>query len=88
MGVQLNIKDQKVVTAARELAKDLGKSVTDTIGEAIEEKRQRTAAERERVFQEAMKIIEQAAAMWPERTRGMTARELVNELYDENGLPK
>ena len=88
MGVQLNIKDEAVVTAARNLAKDLGKSVTDTIGEAIEEKRQRTEAQREKLFQEVMSLLDRAAALWPERTRGMSARDLVNELYDENGLPK
>ena len=88
MGVQLNIKDQAVVTAARSLAKELGKSVTDTIGEAIEEKRQRTDMERENRFREAMKLLDRTAAMWPERTRDMTARELIDDLYDENGLPK
>ena len=88
MGVQLNIKDEAVVAAARNLARELGKSVTDTIGEAIEEKRQRTEAQREKQYQEVMKLLARTGEMWPERTRGMTARELIDELYDENGLPK
>lgn len=87
MGVQLNIKDRETAELARDLARDLGKSVTLTIREALQEKRQRREddiAERVRI---GMEIAERASKLWHPRTKGMTSEQLIDELYDERGLP-
>ena len=87
MGVQLNIKDRETAELARDLARDLGKSVTLTIREALQEKRQRREddiAERVRI---GMEIAERASKLWHPRTKGMTSEQLIDEFYDERGLP-
>lgn len=43
MGVQLNIKDEETVRLARELAAELGESVTQAVRIALQERRARTA---------------------------------------------
>jgi antitoxin VapB len=48
MGVQLNIKDEETVRLARELAAELGESVTQAVRIALQERRARTAPPRQR----------------------------------------
>lgn len=87
MGVQLNIKDAETAELARDLARELGKSVTLTIREALQEKRQRredAIAEKIRV---GMEIAERASKLWDPRTAGMTSEQLIDELYDDRGMP-
>ena len=87
MGVQLNIKDAKTVELARDLARQLGKTVTDTIREALVEKRRRREEEREEYIRIGMEIARDASKHWLPHAAGMTSKEIMDALYDENGLP-
>ena len=87
MGVQLNIKDAGTVELARELAQALGKTVTETVRLALEEKRRRREEEIAEKVRIGMEIAERASRLWHPRTAGMTAKQLMDELYDERGLP-
>jgi antitoxin VapB len=90
----LNIKNPNVEADIRKLAELTGESLTTAIREAVREKLARLeqqAGRREtleehlaaiRPLQEALK----AQQLRPEDKR--TARELIDELYDEHGLPK
>jgi hypothetical protein len=33
-------------------------------------------------------ILERARGLWPPEDRGRTSKEIMDELYDEHGLPK
>ncbi len=89
MGVQLNIKDAETVRLARELAEATGQPVTQAIrvrpwsascngssgrtpGTARKGKRDRSGVPRR----------------MPEDRHGKTSREIMDEMYDEDGLPK
>jgi antitoxin VapB len=89
----LNIKKPTAEAAIRELAAHTGQSLTDAVELAVVEKLNRIKSakpaqtaeellERLRPIQEAFA----AARMASGDTR--TARELMDELYDEHGLPK
>lgn len=87
MGVQLNIKDARAAELARDLAQQLGKSVTEVVREALEEKKQRREDEIERTVADVLRIVEEAKPHWNPATRHMTSKELMDAIYDENGLP-
>ena len=89
----LNIKKPSTEAAIRELAAYTGQSLTDAVEQAVIEKLQAVKAaqepdtlekmlERLRPHQDALK----AQQIDPNDKR--TARELIDELYDEHGLPK
>jgi antitoxin VapB len=89
----LNIKKPSTEAAIRELAAYTGQSLTDAVEQAVIEKLQAVKAaqepdtlekmlERLRPLQDALK----AQQIDPNDKR--TARELIDELYDEHGLPK
>ncbi len=87
MGVQLNIKDAETVRLARSLADSTGRSVTETIREAL----QKAIAEREQEVERRMSEIREAVAefrkVMPEEWRGKTSKEIMDAIYDEDGLP-
>jgi antitoxin VapB len=87
MGVQLNIKDARAAELARGLAKQLGKSVTEVVREALEEKHERREAEIRRRIQAVLAITDGLKDRWDPETRHMTSKELMDSIYDENGLP-
>lgn len=87
MGVQLNIKDAVTAELARDLANELGKSVTETVREALEEKRRRREDEIAETVRATMAIAREARDHWHPSTAGMTSKELMDELYDDSGLP-
>ena len=92
MGVQLNIKDTETVELARNLAEALGKSVTSTIREALEEKAQRRAEARAAEIAENLAAVREISASFranmPAEWHGKTSKEIMDEIYDEDGLPK
>ena len=88
MGAQLNIKDAETVRLAKELAGELGKSVTDTIREALEEKVLQRAAKRQATIDAINKIVDDFQRNMPEEWRGRTSKEIMDAIYDEHGLPK
>jgi hypothetical protein len=87
MGVQLNIKDERTVALARKLADDLHKSVTETIREALEEKQRRRTEEIEAKVRDIMAIAKGARDRWGAEFDGLTSKEIMDRIYDENGLP-
>lgn len=89
----LNIKSAKAEKAIRDLAAETGESLTEAVEKAAVERLQRvrrtakparTAAE----FLAAIQPLQEAVAA-ERRARGdkRTLQELMDELYDENGLP-
>jgi antitoxin VapB len=88
MGVQLNIKDVETVELARDLASQLGKTVTETIKEALKEKAQKRATEREAKIAHLQAIAAEFRRDLPPEWQGKTSKEIMDEIYDEYGLPK
>lgn len=93
----LNIKNTEAETAIRELAEHTGESLTDAVTRAARERLARLKQEEEakrpaktlEEFEAAMKPIWDEVAEWRRRTgETRTAREMVDDLYDEHGLPK
>lgn len=88
MGAQLNIKNAATVELARDLARQLGKSVTDTIHEALEEKARNRESERAKFIARMKEISTEFRATMPADWHGKTSKEIMDEIYDEDGLPK
>jgi antitoxin VapB len=92
----LNIKNPGVEENIRKLAAQTGESLTDAIDTAVREKLARIEEEKERA-RPARSVEEFLTAIRPfqdqiayeRRRKGdtRTARELMDELYDEHGLP-
>ena len=89
----LNIKNSAAEEAIRELAALTGDGLTEAITKAAREKIDRIKAEKKtqtvEEFLAAIRHLQdapKAAGYDPNDKRG--ARELVNDLYDEHGLPK
>jgi antitoxin VapB len=79
----LYLKDPEVDKAARELARIEGTSITEAVGNAIRERRERLRhelAERERRVREILAEIDKLPVLDPRSPDEM--------LYDEDGLPK
>ncbi|WP_337846745.1 type II toxin-antitoxin system VapB family antitoxin [Sphingomonas sp.] len=88
MGAQLNIKDAATVELARDLARQLGKSVTETIKEALEEKARKREAEIEEKIAAVREIAREFRDSMPPEMRGKTSKEWMDDIYDEDGLPR
>lgn len=87
MGVQLNIKDPETIRLARALSTAKGETITATIRGALE----REQALREADIDERRRRILASAAEFrrnmPPEWHGKTSREIMDEIYDEHGLP-
>ncbi|HVZ68978.1 MAG TPA: type II toxin-antitoxin system VapB family antitoxin [Rhizomicrobium sp.] len=92
----LNIKRPETEANIRKLAAWTGESLTDAIDRAVSEKLARLDAQaaRNRPAETAEQILEklrplQEAVAAERRSRGdtRTSKELMDELYDEHGLP-
>ena len=55
--------------------------------EALEEKLRRREEEVEEKVRIGLEIAERASKHWLPETADMTSKELMDSLYDENGLP-
>lgn len=88
IGVQLNIKDAETIRLARALAEQKGESVTATIKAALE----REYREREERLQESLRRVREISAQFrahmPPEWHGKTSKEIMDEIYDEDGLPR
>ena len=87
MGVQLNIKDEETVRLARELAADMGESVTQAVRIALQERRARTAPpQRQANVEEMMGVVRGLRDHWKPEFRdqelSLTHGDL---LYNEDG---
>ena len=88
MGVLLNIKDAETVRLARELADQTGKSVTETIRVALERARADRQNEIERRIAEINASVDRLRRHLPHEWKGRTSKEIMDDLYDEDGLPR
>ena len=88
MGVQLNIKDAETVRLARELADSTGQPITTAIRIALEHEVQRREAEIQETLRRVKEISREFRANMPADWHGKTSKEIMDEMYDEDGLPK
>ncbi|MDR3526054.1 MAG: type II toxin-antitoxin system VapB family antitoxin [Rhizomicrobium sp.] len=86
--MNLRISDPKIEELAQQLAAQTGEDPTVAVIRALEESLQRRAGQppfsEDAKVAEILAIAERATGLQGE---GKTGRELINELYDENGLP-
>ncbi len=87
MGVQLNIKDPETVRLARELAGETGKSVTETIRTALEKARSDRETEIQARIMKMNAAVDRLRKHLPPEWEGRTSKEIMDDLYDEDGLP-
>jgi antitoxin VapB len=85
----LHITDPETDELARNLARETGESLTEAVNKALEERLARVAKgksdEREKFIAELLKIAKGAKGL---RKQKKSSRELIEELYDEDGLPR
>ncbi len=86
--MNVRISDPKIDELAAELAKRTGEDPTAAVVRALEEKLQRqpqkASSSEDAKVAELLAIAARATGLQGENK---TSRELINELYDENGLP-
>jgi hypothetical protein len=90
--VGLNIKNAEAEEAIRELAELTGEGLTEAVANAAREKIARLKTEKKtqtvEEFLAAIRPLQDAlAAERKERGDTRTSKELMDELYDEHGLP-
>ncbi|HSZ73993.1 MAG TPA: type II toxin-antitoxin system VapB family antitoxin [Rhizomicrobium sp.] len=88
----LNIKNAEAEEAIRELAELTGEGLTEAVANAAREKIARLKTEKKtqtvEEFLAAIRPLQDAlAAERKERGDTRTSKELMDELYDEHGLP-
>lgn len=83
----LNIKDDEVDRLARQLSKRTGETITDAVRMALRERLARLRAKAEPPLSERLIALGKRTAALPRLTE-KSGRELMDELYDENGLPR
>jgi antitoxin VapB len=89
----LNIKSPEAEAAIRKLAAATGEGLTEAIRKAAEERlariRQGTSRGNPRSLAERLRPLQEMVAAERRRKKdARTAKELMNELYDEHGLPR
>lgn len=90
MGVQLNIKDEETVRLARELASEMGESVTQAVRIALQERRARTVPpQRRAAVEEMLEMVRGLRDHWKPEFDGQELSITHGALlYDEDGLPQ
>ncbi|UVO51782.1 type II toxin-antitoxin system VapB family antitoxin [Sphingomonas sp. SUN019] len=87
MGVQLNIKDPETVRLARELAGDTGRTVTETVRAALQRAHEDRADKIQAKIAKMNAAVDRLRKHLPPEWKGRTSKEIMDELYDEDGLP-
>jgi len=86
----LNIKDPKVAEKARKLAALKGKTITAAVSEALDESldaaKRKSAAAREQRARKVDEILKRFRAVLP--PGAPSYEEIMEEMYDEHGLPR
>lgn len=86
----LNIKKKQTHEAARRLAKLTGESLTEAVDKAIQERLERVEVQAtidEEELRRRIRQIQDDLAKAPIYDR-RTAREILEDMYDEDGLPR
>ena len=86
----LHLNDPETDRLARELARETGESLTEAVNRAVKERLDRVTAAQQakekKLLAEFEKILSRVS---PElRAEKKTGRELIDEMYDEDGLPR
>ena len=85
----LHLTDPETDRLARELAHETGETLTEAVNRAVKERLHRVKTKQEmddeRFLADIEKIISRVR---PRGGRKKTGREMIDEMYDENGLPK
>jgi hypothetical protein len=85
----LNIKDAQVAAKARKLAKLTGKSITAAVSEALDASlstvKHKSALDREMLERKTSEIVKRFQAKVPPDS---PVWKKLDDMYDENGLPK
>jgi antitoxin VapB len=86
----LHLTDPETDRLARELARETGESLTEAVNRAVKERLDRVSASQQKkekkLLAEFEKILSRVS---PElRAEKKTGREMIDEMYDEDGLPK
>ena len=85
----LHLTNPRTDKLARELSKETGESLTEAVNTALQERLDRVskkkAADREKFVADLTAIAARAKGL---RRQKKTSRELIDELYDKDGLPK
>jgi antitoxin VapB len=88
----LHIRSSRVDKLARELSERTGETLTEAIAQALSERLDRfEAADRDSeqaTFDELMEISNRIAELLRKAGVEKSSTELLDELYDEHGLPR
>lgn len=87
MGVQLNIKDPETVRLARELAGRTGLSITQSVRAALQRDLDAREAEVQERIRRVIEIADNFRRHMPADWHGKTSKQIMDEIYDEHGLP-
>lgn len=88
MGVQLNIKDAETVRLARLLADQSGRTVTAIIRDALVREARAREDEVAAKIRDVQDLLKGSRQLWKEEWSNKTSKEIMDSLYDEDGLPK
>jgi antitoxin VapB len=90
IGMALHLTDPETDRLARELARETGETLTLAVNKAVKERlgkvKTKQQARDERFLAEIKKIQDMVSPKF--RNQKKTGREMIQEMYDENGLPK
>lgn len=88
----LHIRQEATEKLARKLAKLTGETLTAAIHQALKERLERLKARdekaEEKLLSDLRKISDRSAAAFRRSGETRSGHELIDELYDENGLPR
>ena len=86
----LHINDAETDRLVRDLAQATGETLTVAINKAVKERLSLVKTQQQTSDKRFLAEIKKIQAMvGPElRNQTKTGREMINEMYDENGLPK
>jgi antitoxin VapB len=86
----LHLTDPETDRLARELAHETGETLTEAINRAVKERlgrvKTKQGADDERFLADIEKILSGVRPKW--RRGKKTGREMIDEMYDEHGLPR
>ena len=86
----LHINDAETDRLARDLARETGESLTEAVSRAVKERLDRVKtkqeADDERFLADIEKILSGVRPRW--RRGKKTGREMIDEMYDDHGLPR
>lgn len=85
----LHLNNPTTDKLARELARETGETLTEAVNAALQERLDRVgrkkAEDQEKLAADLLRIAKGAKGL---RRQKKTSRELIDELYDEDGLPR